>query len=153
MVLSKMSIRNLIHAKRSLLFVLSRTIWHEPGMFMDILDRTKFQGPFWCGPNVFWSKCLIDILDKTKCLLTVSLLTLLSPQSSSYVIVTKLLESRFTQSWVEYTIFTFSFFSKYSFSFKTPQTAPTLSDFCLPLNSYITHCLHLLSGSWHMLLV
>ena len=40
--------------------VLSKTIWHEPNMLMD-LDRTKFQGPFcmnwmswmlWTGPNV-----------------------------------------------------------------------------------------------------
>ena len=34
-----------------------------------IFNRTKCQGPFWSGPNVLCTKCLMDILDRTKCLL------------------------------------------------------------------------------------
>ena len=46
LVLSKISIRDLVHTKMSLIFSSFQTIWHGPNMFMDTLDRTKVQGLF-----------------------------------------------------------------------------------------------------------
>ena len=48
-------------------------------MLMDALDKTKFQGHFGvdqmhCGPSILWTKYLMDVLDRIKCLLTPQLL-------------------------------------------------------------------------------
>ena len=54
--------RHLVHAKRSLIF------WSRPKPFgMDQICSWMF----WIGPNfkglLAWTKCLMDILDRTKC--------------------------------------------------------------------------------------
>ena len=46
LVLSKISIRDLVHTKMSLILGSFETIWHGPNMFMDALNRTKVQGLF-----------------------------------------------------------------------------------------------------------
>lgn len=56
----------LVQAKRPFIFSPVQTIWHGSNIFMDILDRNKFQGPF----NV--NKISYGHLDRTTHLLSLN---------------------------------------------------------------------------------
>ena len=84
--------RHSVHTQRSLMFGLIQAIQCGANRLMDILGRTRFQRPFgitechmnqmsyglnilwmfWTGPNfkdIFvWTKCLMMVLDRVKCL-------------------------------------------------------------------------------------
>lgn len=62
LVLPKMSIRHWSMPKGLWLFDLPKTILHGPNVYMDVLNRTKFQGPFSVDQN-----CSVVVLYRTKC--------------------------------------------------------------------------------------